>query len=240
MADIQSETNRHKKRCRTCGEEIVESAQKCIHCDAYQDWRRYLAFSSTVLALLVALLSVATVAGPVFRDLVITKDSKLVASFQGFSDGQAVFVVSNSGSRPGTVGEAFVVLAQLQPSAQDMLNFFLLSDLPLAPKHREESSFIDAGQSRLLKYQLRSGTKQPWENTDITTFGCAIGIELINFSGYINKSCFKYKCNRMVQTLFPDSQPREFQEGHGQAIEGQAIEWLVQGLCRPASRVQEQ
>ena len=66
MVDVPPEPERHKKQCTTCGEEIANSARKCIHCDTYQDWRRYLTFSSTVLALLVALLSVATVAGPVF------------------------------------------------------------------------------------------------------------------------------------------------------------------------------
>lgn len=216
MSDAPSEPNRHSKLCATCGEPIALSARKCIHCDAYQDWRRYLAFSSTVLALLIALLSVATVAVPVLRDVLIAKDSDLVGSFQGLSDNEAVFVVSNSGNRPGTVGEAFVIIALFDPPAGNTLPFVTISGLPLAESYVTETSFVDAGKSKLIKYRPLSsppksgpqGPQYPWEETDAGKFQCAMGIDLINFSGRTNRYCFEYSCSRIFSGLLSSSQSK--------------------------------
>ena len=64
-------------KCIACKEEIVNAAWKCIHCGTVQNWRRYLSLSSTVLALLVALLSVLTVFIPVVVDLVSTNSADI-------------------------------------------------------------------------------------------------------------------------------------------------------------------
>ena len=243
MADVPPEPDRTKKQCTTCGEIIANSARKCIHCDAYQDWRQYLAFSTTVLALLVALLSVATVAVPVFHDLLTTKDSDLVGAFQGFSDDGAVFVVSNSGNRPGTVGEAFVYF--LNMDASPMLESF--SGFRLASGNREESSFVDVGKSKLITYQpLRSQrtnesqrTKEsqdatfPWQRNDIARSQCAIGIELINFSGRRNKPCFEYGCSEIVRVLFPDHQPTKSEVGNRHETEERGRS-PFSTVCRPS------
>jgi hypothetical protein len=205
MIDVLLKPDQHKKQCTTCGETIAESARKCIHCDSYQDWRRYLAFSSTVLALLVALLSVATVAGPVFRDLLISKDSELVASFQELNDEEATFVVSNSGTRPGTVGEAFVIVARRNTPGSQILRDFI--SVPRGPRHvREESFFVDAGKSRLVSYALSAADPNlnvSW--ADIAKLQCAIGIDVINFSGRRESSCFQHSCVQIHNTLFRDN-----------------------------------
>jgi hypothetical protein len=51
--------------CRQCREPIRKGARICRECKSYQDWRGYLSVSTTVLALLIALISVATSAAPV-------------------------------------------------------------------------------------------------------------------------------------------------------------------------------
>ena len=53
--------------CAVCREAIRPGARVCIHCDNYQDWRRYIGFSSTTLALVVALVSVLSVS---FKSLI--------------------------------------------------------------------------------------------------------------------------------------------------------------------------
>src|SRR5262245_16368653 len=142
---------RQKKTCTSCGEEIAASARKCIHCDSYQDWRRFFGFSSPVLALLVALVSVATFAVPVFRDVLAPKDSHLTGSFQGFVDDEPVFVVSNSGNRAGTVGEASIWLVTVDSAGEIRADSIkIISGLPLA---RHVEFFVDAGESKLIKYQ---------------------------------------------------------------------------------------
>lgn len=50
------------KRCITCAEEIPASAIKCNKCGSYQNWRRHIDFGQGALALLVALISVSTLA----------------------------------------------------------------------------------------------------------------------------------------------------------------------------------
>ena len=56
-------------KCRTCRKEIEPGAKKCVECDSYQDWRRFLAMGNTTLALLVALISVITAALPAIEKL---------------------------------------------------------------------------------------------------------------------------------------------------------------------------
>jgi hypothetical protein len=242
MSNATSESNRHSKLCATCGEPIAFSARKCIHCDAYQDWRRYLAFSSTVLALLVALLSVATVAVPVLRDVLIAKDSDLVGSFQGLSDNGAVFVVSNAGNRPGTVGEAFVIIALRDPPPTNTLPFIMISGLPLEDSYVAETSFVDAGKSKLIKYRPLSsppksgpqGPQYPWEETDAGKFQCAMGIDLINFSGRITRNCFEYSCPRVFSVLFSSSQSvASDQETITDKRQETISDRALRSICRP-------
>lgn len=237
MADVPPEPARHQKQCTTCGEEIAQSARKCIHCDSFQDWRRYLAFSSTVLALLVALLSVATVAAPVFRDLLTTKDSELVASFQGFnSDDEAVFVVSNSGNRPGTVGEALLFVT----SSETPQRFHLYRGYRLA-SGKEESIFVDVGKSALVRYrpgpsqlikESQDGTYD-WERDDSATFQCAIGLDLTNFSGLQYMTCFEYSCAEIWRVFFPEHQPTK--PKGADRLKGQSF--FLSNVCRPNSLV---
>ncbi|WP_136658383.1 hypothetical protein [Nitratireductor sp. XY-223] len=46
--------------CWACRGGLKPNQQKCVECDSWQNWRMYFAFSSTSLALLVALLSIVT------------------------------------------------------------------------------------------------------------------------------------------------------------------------------------
>ena len=55
--------------CVACRMHIDDSAYKCQHCGTLQDWRRHIAFGNTVLALLVALVSVSTVFAPTLLKL---------------------------------------------------------------------------------------------------------------------------------------------------------------------------
>lgn len=52
-----------------CGEEVKLTALKCIHCGSFQDWRRHVGFSSTVLALIVAILALFSPVAQTISDL---------------------------------------------------------------------------------------------------------------------------------------------------------------------------
>jgi hypothetical protein len=71
--------------CLECREPLRAGAGKCVRCNAYQDWRRYFAFSTTVLSLLIALLSVATVCIPVLIDALRPADAVIRLSIGDIS-----------------------------------------------------------------------------------------------------------------------------------------------------------
>ena len=68
---LKMQAARKAKHCRLCQETIHLDAVKCAKCQSYQDWRRYLTIGNTAFALLVALITVVTVAGPHFIDAII-------------------------------------------------------------------------------------------------------------------------------------------------------------------------
>jgi predicted nucleic acid-binding Zn ribbon protein len=68
-----------RKPCLDCASAIPKSARKCSVCGSYQDIRRRFDFSATVLALLVAILSVSGVVVPILKETLATHDSNLQA-----------------------------------------------------------------------------------------------------------------------------------------------------------------
>ena len=90
--------------CCVCHESIEIGAKKCVHCNSYQDWRRYLNLSSTMLALIVALVSVLSISIPMLKDNFKPNNSKINILFQSDSFKNLTFIASNSGNRPGGIG----------------------------------------------------------------------------------------------------------------------------------------
>ena len=99
----------------------MDGARKCIHCDSFQDWRRHLNISSTVLALMIALISVISLSYPIFRELWISDDSEIHLNFiRVKSDSTLQFLASNSGNRPGLVlGHGFLMVSYNRPKKND-------------------------------------------------------------------------------------------------------------------------
>jgi hypothetical protein len=88
-----------------CRKEIPSGAKICTECDSYQDWRRYFGLSSTILSLLVALVSVLTVAVPVLRHALTADRSEIRCNVLGWNEnsGEVTLVVSNKGPRPSAI-----------------------------------------------------------------------------------------------------------------------------------------
>lgn len=98
------------KQCATCAQPIPLAAKKCIKCGSYQDWRQYLAFSTTNLALATALISVLSVGVPSVFGFLQPDNSRLRPTYLGFQKTAAVLLVANTGKRPGSVKEARIYL----------------------------------------------------------------------------------------------------------------------------------
>lgn len=113
--------DRPLKSCNDCGETIPSDAAKCTHCDAFQDWRRYVNFSTTMVALITALISVIASSLPAVRELVIGDRSDMKLSFQRVENGKILLLGSNSGTRPGAVNRAWLTLTK--PNDRRVIHF---------------------------------------------------------------------------------------------------------------------
>lgn len=99
-----------RKNCPVCGEGIALKARKCIHCDSLLDWQRHLNFSSTFLALLVALISVTTVAVPIFVAAFEVKKSIITMDMISTAGESIGVLVTNKGDRPGLISSGYLTL----------------------------------------------------------------------------------------------------------------------------------
>lgn len=107
-----------REPCRECKEKIISGAKKCIHCDSYQDWRGILPISSSVLALVVALLSILTVGTPIIVNSLSKDGTKIAVTTTGIRLGcignpsKPAFVieafVTNRGKRPGVLESVYL------------------------------------------------------------------------------------------------------------------------------------
>ncbi len=161
MVDTPHETNVNPqyplgtKPCRVCAEPIRENALKCIHCDSDQNWLYFrLGFSNTVLNLLLALISVLTVAVPIIKDAVTTNNSELVFSYQGSNSNALSVLVSNLGVRPGSIHDFGVIV---YPSVNKQLSITRLGGSP--------ATVVGPGTSILLSL-VRNGDMLPVDVPD--------------------------------------------------------------------------
>jgi hypothetical protein len=92
-----------KQRCLVCCEEIQTGARKCIRCDSYQDWRRFLFFGNTLLSLLIAFLSVSAITLPVIIKYINGDYSNVQLSYFVFTETGIGLVLNNNGTKPGTL-----------------------------------------------------------------------------------------------------------------------------------------
>lgn len=91
------------KRCRDCNEQIDTSAVKCKHCGSYQNWQRRLHLSNTVIALLIALVSVSTQFVQYVYSVTKKDNSSVVMLLQGVDSQKISVLASNIGTRPALV-----------------------------------------------------------------------------------------------------------------------------------------
>jgi hypothetical protein len=95
------------KRCLVCGEPINVLAKMCVHCKSEQAAiRQKLGFSTNLLSMTVALVSVLGVVVPILIQSATPDDSHLIFSLQHATDTELFVIVSNQGKEPGTVSTA--------------------------------------------------------------------------------------------------------------------------------------
>ena len=92
-----------QQECRTCREPIKAGARKCVRCDSFQDWRRFLTLSTSALALIIALVSVISALGPGIVRMLSGDRSELVVSYIATVDEGLLLLASNKGTRPAVI-----------------------------------------------------------------------------------------------------------------------------------------
>lgn len=94
--------------CRQCKTEIPIGAKICSTCNSYQDWRSFIPFSNTALALIIALISVAGISGPVLYKVVHTPRSEASITMPSVDGTTLRVVVINRGDAPASLGRVWV------------------------------------------------------------------------------------------------------------------------------------
>ena len=149
------------KRCVECAAPIRVRAKKCTECDTYQDWRRYLPFSSTVLSLLIALFFVVGLSVPpiigVLREQNANLHEAIISGRAGSIQEGPEYVpalcvdllITNSGKLPGVVKAVAVKLKDDNTWNYDTVLFDKQRD-DAQGATAETSAIIDPSQSREL------------------------------------------------------------------------------------------
>ncbi len=170
-------SSRKLSECIVCREQIKAGARKCIHCDSYQDWREYFNFSGSVLAWLVALVSVITLSLPVIKNALQKDNSNVVLAFQGIEEGYISLIASNLGTRPGSIGSAELNFDKGDGETQ---TFSLLVHESASGAALIKEGFSGRIQITLKKFGFRI-TQENLLNLQATK--CHIVAEVIQFDG---------------------------------------------------------
>ena len=103
--------------CVVCREIIKSGALKCIHCDSSQSWTRHLNFSSVVLSLLVALISVVAAPAPILKSTFEQDRTDIKLGLLQIEDEFNLYLMaSNVGTLPG--GLRTVSIQVVRPNGQ--------------------------------------------------------------------------------------------------------------------------
>ena len=150
--------------------------------------RRYINFSSSFLALIVALISVLSFFIPIMLEALETKDSDIGISLQ-FTQKDGIYIIAkNSGVRAGNIG-----LGELFLEGVNNNKGFLLT----VANRTAGKSFVPANESTMINlYRDARETKQiKILSEDIYNKTCKLKIEIINFSGEKKYPEFSKKCD---------------------------------------------
>jgi hypothetical protein len=153
--------------CVTCREPIRLGARKCIHCDSFQDWRGKLSLSTSVLAMVVALVSVVGATLPAWKAALTVHDSEVKIFFVGVSGLRLHVMMANSGDRPAGILKTWLLLK----ANNEYLT--IASGGPSGEIHENVNVMVNVSTNE----KFRPDQIQNARN------GCVLGIEVISFRG---------------------------------------------------------
>jgi hypothetical protein len=152
--------------------------------------------------LLIALLSVASIAGPVIKDIFSEPDSDLIGSFQRIEEESAIFLVSNAGDRPGTIERVWLD-ATYTPGPSELIE---IKGIPLTLLTND--LFVEPGESVLVQAKIPAPAKE-WFRSSAAgeTPYCTLLLKMTNFGGGTTATRTAEPCRSMYERFFPYELP---------------------------------
>ena len=167
-----------QKPCRYCAKDIPASAALCSGCNRFQNWRRFFNFTSSILSLLVAFISVMVVGLPPLLDALKPDRAQLTITFRSNNNDRISLIVYNTGKVAGALdsnnAELHVptdylpvrVPTEYGPVEDPELSEIFIKRLPYnhidleLPHTGSENALIEPGASRHI--ELVAGKIEPW------------------------------------------------------------------------------
>lgn len=167
------------KPCRYCAKPIPLSATYCTECEQFQNWRRFLTFSTTMIALVTALISVVATTAPTLMRYLQPAYTKLTIAPLSNVGRELVFLVSNEGTRPGGIGSTSLMYGnELSDTAEELMW--------LEPSKGSEATFILGGETKQLtlvpRFPTRFDFDKPFRTLD-PNVECTVTLETTDFQG---------------------------------------------------------
>jgi hypothetical protein len=153
---------------------------------------RYLGISSTVLALLIALISVSQSAAPVFLRMIKGQYTALKLNLLSIGDINATFLATNSGSMPGRLGEVFISPGRgnVPPTAYARFPEFHIG-------YARVEGLINPGEMREISLRLNPDVSNECsvdptrKRGEIDTFDGYMYMDLIGYDGDTSQQKFE-------------------------------------------------
>ncbi len=105
---------KQNKNCIACDNEISVNATICSHCGTSQGRKRVLNLTNSLLALVVAILSVAAFSIPIIKDALVPESSKVNMKYAFSKDDQSYFILENVGKQPALLESFYINLRNYQ------------------------------------------------------------------------------------------------------------------------------
>ncbi len=178
-----------KHKCHACREDLIEGAKICKHCGSFQDWRRHMMFSSSILALLVALVSVTSFTIPIIKKSLIVEDSNILLSFQFSRENEICIIATNNGSKSGSIANSELIIRKNQKN---------IGKYPLRISGESSGeAFISPGISKQLKLYIINEERNRIEKEDIDLLSCMLDITSIKYSGEEDNKHIPLNCHKL-------------------------------------------
>jgi hypothetical protein len=206
------------KGCYLCSQPIPLAARKCTHCDSFQDWRRHLAFSSTILALLVALISVLTVAVPILNDALTALNSDITIIYHDVSINSGEtnatpylkIFLSNGGARGGAIGRGFLRVDNADGARLAVVPLRLDIDF-VAPSDSTvaQSPILDIEKELCTPLRVPMISRMHLSPTidriallrQLQSYSCRLTFVVTNFSGTSDQKAAPLQCSELVHLI---------------------------------------